>query len=143
MFIENRDKVEKHTGKTLMENRKALVKFTNPLITKAFNMGTDYAATWLGVQHGKQNPERKEMTVKERNKILSVFITRIRQAEAVMKLKNEQKKELMKKHGLKRDDTGSDLLQKFYIGEVKKAVNFAIQDAGNLGKKSTFDRELK
>jgi hypothetical protein len=140
IFKDAKDQVAKYTGSGFIANRKSLIKFLNPLLSAAYREGQQYASTWSAVQlRLKKKPRTAKIKPRDRKKILLLFIARVKDVEAHVKLKNDNKKALLKLQGIKRDVEKNNMIQAFYTGEIKKAVAFAIVDAGNMGKARMFE----
>jgi len=138
LFVQNKDGVKKHTSGPMMENRKALVRYALPIVRKAYRTGVDFALTWVKVRRqlvGAPKPDYR-MSPKTKNKLLNDFIKRLQFAEKEHRLKVEQQKELLKANRVKRNVTkgGTDALMSIYIGNVRKAINILIANAGEAGK---------
>jgi hypothetical protein len=139
LFQDNKDKVKKHTQGKFLANRKSLIKFINPLITKAYNNGSSYAANWAATQlKEKKNPKEIKLSEKDRKKLLLFFIERVKQVEELVKQKMKGSKKMQELHGITRNVEGNEMFEALYLGEIKKAVNFTIAEAGNFGKDRTL-----
>lgn len=143
LFQQNKDKIEKHTKGKFLANRKSLTKFINPLIGKAYKTGSEYAANWAATQlQKKKNPKEVKLSDKDRKKLLLYFIERVKQAEDLVKLKIKSNKKMQELQGVKRNVEGNEMIEALYLGEIKKAVNFTIAEAGNFGKDRTLSEAL-
>jgi len=143
IYKDEKDNIKKHIGESKIDNRKRLVKFSLPHVRKAYRMGVDFASYWVKIRKQLKKVPKVNYTItdKEKNILLRDFIQRLKFAEMLYKLKSEQLRELLRRQNIKRNvvKDSKEALDAIYLGEVKKAINILIANAGNTGKSKVIN----
>lgn len=140
IFTDIKDDIPKQLKGGVMENRKRITKFMIDPVKKAYTEGVRFAEAYSGKI---DNKTRAIISDKDKKELFERFITRVKAAENLFKVKMQNQKAILRieKNKFKKNGPQADMITKEYYNAVKSAASNLIVSAGIKGSRQVWQTQ--